>query len=450
MMYLIIQLLPFLLPTMAFAALAGWAYASQRAAPQQRANRRDRENLLSDILRLSGEAPSGENAIQDEREIDGVRRQLVIRDGRIAELERNLEHARARADDLAGQLAEMQRGGPLDSEANVELARLRGLVSDYEAERARTIDVEVAPPELPVAVEPSDDAVALQGWRLRYFEQRVKYLENNARAVAPAPQAAPAPVGTPADPLIEWRARDAEARATHLEEALRTALAAAPAPSVAEPQALADPVVDAEPFAADADVDVLLRWRLLYLERRVAHLQAQSSVALLEAAPEPAPVPQPEPLPIADTGPDPDRWKWRARYLEARVRHLEQRIATAQAVAQQTVQSLSAGEAAPAVASATPPRRRGVKPPVLGAARNGAPDDLTLIEGVSPLNQSTLNALGVFHFDQIAAWTSDHIAWVDAYLRLQGRIGEEEWLEQAQALAEEGPAAARRIEEAID
>jgi NADH-quinone oxidoreductase subunit E len=119
-------------------------------------------------------------------------------------------------------------------------------------------------------------------------------------------------------------------------------------------------------------------------------------------------------------------------------------------VAQQTVRTLADGEPAAAIATATPPRRRGVKPPVLGAARNGAPDDLTLIEGVSPLNQSTLNALGVFHFDQIAAWTLDHVTWVDAYLRLQGRIEDEEWLEQAQALAEEGPAAARRIEEAID
>ena len=88
---------------------------------------------------------------------------------------------------------------------------------------------------------------------------------------------------------------------------------------------------------------------------------------------------------------------------------------------------------------------------MLGAARNGAPDDLTLIESVSLLQQTTLYSLGVFHFDQIAAWTEENVAWVDQYLRLQGRIGEEEWIEQASELAAHGPAAARRaleIEEA--
>jgi NADH-quinone oxidoreductase subunit E len=76
-----------------------------------------------------------------------------------------------------------------------------------------------------------------------------------------------------------------------------------------------------------------------------------------------------------------------------------------------------------------------VKPPVLAAARNGAPDDLTLIEGVSLLQQSALYALGVFHFDQIAAWTPDHVAWIERYFRLDGRIEEEEWVEQAGELA---------------
>ncbi len=441
MIYLISQLWIWLLLALVFAGLAGWAFAAERAAPQQRANRRDRENLLSDILRLSGEPPSGEGAIQDSRELDGVRRQLELRDGRITELERSLETSRERAHDLAGQIAELQRHGVGDSDDSAELARLLGLVSDFEADRARTIDVETAPESAPVQ-QMADDEIALQGWRLRYFEQRVRYLE--ARSAAQPAMAVAAPVAAaPAaeQPLAEWRAREAEARALHLEAALRDATVASVG---AAPQALAAPVAESEPFAADADVDVLLRWRLLYLERRVAHLQTQPPVAA------PAPEPVVQQLVAAAAGPDPDRWKWRARYLEARVRHLEQRITAAQAVAQRTVQTLASGDAPVEAPGPTPPRRRGVKPPVLGSARNGAPDDLTLIEGVSPLNHSTLNALGVFHFDQIAAWTPDHVAWVDAYLRLQGRIEEEEWLDQAQALAEEGPAAARRIDETVD
>jgi len=54
---------------------------------------------------------------------------------------------------------------------------------------------------------------------------------------------------------------------------------------------------------------------------------------------------------------------------------------------------------------------------------------------VSLLQQSTLNSLGIYHFDQIAAWTPANIAWVDQYLRLRGRIIEEEWVEQADDLA---------------
>jgi predicted flap endonuclease-1-like 5' DNA nuclease len=188
--------------------------------------------------------------------------------------------------------------------------------------------------------------------------------------------------------------------------------------------------VEAQPFASDADVDMLLRWRMLYLERRVAHLQAQEPV-VVEAPP-----------PVAETGPDPDRWKWRARYLEARVRHLEQR--PVQVVAQPALALEPTTETAPARAAAPTASRR-AKPPVLPAARNGAPDDLTLIESVSLLQQTTFYSLGVFHFDQIAAWSEENIAWVDQYLRLQGRIGEEEWVEQAADLAREGPAAARRV-----
>ncbi|MEQ1491986.1 MAG: hypothetical protein ABL932_15700, partial [Terricaulis sp.] len=218
------------------------------------------------------------------------------------------------------------------------------------------------------------------------------------------------------------------ARAAFLEDELRRAHETPAAPQD-EPAP-----VEAEPFAANADVDMLLRWRLLYLERRVAHLQA-------------TPAAQPEPVaPLLDTQADPDRWKWRARYLEARVRHLEQR--PPQVVAA-PIPPAEREDATPVRAVAEPAARR-AKPPVLPAARNGAPDDLTLIEGVSLLQQTTMYSLGVFHFDQIAAWSEENVAWVDQYLRLQGRIGEQEWLEQARELAAHGPAAARRALESED
>jgi len=415
MIYLIAELGPFLLLTFAFAALAGWMFAAERAAPGEAAALRERENLLRDLVRFTVDGP-----VDHDVDLDAAptQRLLEIRDGRIAELERALETARGRADELTSELAETQRGGRFNDLDAQELARLRAA----EEERSRMVDAEVEPVE--------DETVALQAWRLRYFEQRVNYLEGSARAALASPQETQAPAAAEeASPLLEWTAREASARAAFLEDELRNARVQpddAPAEGAAP---------EAEPFAADADIDMLLRWRLLYLERRVAHLQAA------------VPAEAPAAPPVSATA-DPDRWKWRARYLEARVRHLEQRPLQA-VVAAAAPAASQEPEAAP-VRAAAPPLGRRAKPPVLPAARKGAPDDLTLIEGVSLLQQTTLYSLGVFHFDQIAAWSEENVAWVDQYLRLQGRIGEEEWVEQASELAAHGPAAARRALENED
>jgi predicted flap endonuclease-1-like 5' DNA nuclease len=291
------------------------------------------------------------------------------------------------------------------------------LVAQHEEERSREVEVSAE------AVE-EDDTVALQAWRLRYFEQRVRYLEG----LAAAQGSAEAREQAPAQPLMEWRARDAEARAAHLEQELRTYVSAgATAPEL---------MAEAQPFAADADIDALLRWRLLYLERRVAHLQGQ----LAQAA-----APTPSAQPAAEPSVDPDRWKWRARYLEARVRHLEQQPGRS------TAMQPAAAPITEAAAEAPPrPSVRGEKPPVLPAARGGAPDDLTLIEDVSVLQQTTLYSIGVFHFDQIADWTPANVAWVDAYLRLRGRIDAEQWIEQARELVRNGVSASRRVREEVE
>ncbi|WP_323770115.1 NADH-quinone oxidoreductase subunit E [Antarctobacter sp.] len=92
-------------------------------------------------------------------------------------------------------------------------------------------------------------------------------------------------------------------------------------------------------------------------------------------------------------------------------------------------------EAAPeaAAAEATP----GEKPAGLEAARDGKPDDLKEIKGVGPKLEKLLNTLGVFHFDQIAAWTDKELAWVDDNLEgFKGRATRDEWVSQARDLAQ--------------
>ena len=49
-----------------------------------------------------------------------------------------------------------------------------------------------------------------------------------------------------------------------------------------------------------------------------------------------------------------------------------------------------------------------------------------------------LNRLGVYHFDQIAAWTEAEVAWVDDHLEgFSGRVERDEWVAQAQVLVKE-------------
>ncbi|AVO37211.1 NADH-quinone oxidoreductase subunit E [Pukyongiella litopenaei] len=74
-------------------------------------------------------------------------------------------------------------------------------------------------------------------------------------------------------------------------------------------------------------------------------------------------------------------------------------------------------------------------PELLTAARGGQPDDLKLLKGVGPKLEQTLNELGFYHFDQIAAWTAANIAWVDERLTFKGRIERDGWVEQAGKLA---------------
>lgn len=66
----------------------------------------------------------------------------------------------------------------------------------------------------------------------------------------------------------------------------------------------------------------------------------------------------------------------------------------------------------------------------------GPPDELTRMKGVGPKVAALLNGLGVTRYDQIAAWSDDDVARVDAQLgAFKGRIARDQWVEQAQLLS---------------
>ncbi len=78
----------------------------------------------------------------------------------------------------------------------------------------------------------------------------------------------------------------------------------------------------------------------------------------------------------------------------------------------------------------------GTKPASLEEPREGGPDDLKQIKGIGPKLEELCHFLGYFHFDQIASWTPDEVAWVDANLPgFRGRVSRDNWVEQAKALA---------------
>ena len=94
-----------------------------------------------------------------------------------------------------------------------------------------------------------------------------------------------------------------------------------------------------------------------------------------------------------------------------------------------------APKAKPAAKPAAAEEVAEVAPETLKEARGGLPDDLKLLKGVGPKLEQTLNELGFFHFDQIAAWGEAEVAWVDSRLKFKGRIERDGWIAQAAKLA---------------
>lgn len=79
------------------------------------------------------------------------------------------------------------------------------------------------------------------------------------------------------------------------------------------------------------------------------------------------------------------------------------------------------------------------KPKMRKEARKSGADDLKAIKGVGPALENALNDMGVWHFDQIAKWSSEEVSWVDDnLLKFKGRVSRDNWTEQAEILANGG------------
>jgi NADH-quinone oxidoreductase subunit E len=80
-----------------------------------------------------------------------------------------------------------------------------------------------------------------------------------------------------------------------------------------------------------------------------------------------------------------------------------------------------------------------LRPAGLDAPREGRGDDLKQIKGIGPKLEEMLHGMGVYHLDQIAAWSPAELAWVDRNLEgFKGRAVRDRWVAQARALSSGG------------
>ena len=163
------------------------------------------------------------------------------------------------------------------------------------------------------------------------------------------------------------------------------------------------------------------------------------------SAPEtPAPAPAADPAPEAPGAPTaPEGQKWKPSASLPGQQELAGRKGSwryeGQSGTAATAPREQAGTQAAAEASPAPAEGPGEKPATLDAPREGGKDDLKRIRGVGPKLEDMLNDMGFYHFDQIAAWGPQEVAWVDQNLQgFKGRVSRDGWVAQARTLAEGG------------
>jgi predicted flap endonuclease-1-like 5' DNA nuclease len=203
-------------------------------------------------------------------------------------------------------------------------------------------------------------------------------------------------------------------------------------------------------------------------ERKIAGLEAELAEARLKADATPAPVAA-NAEPVASDE-DVAAMKWRNRYLEARVKFLEDQAAAAPvaaglagaavgaAAARKTAKPKAAAPKEEAVTNEnfTPSSLANLSGDELEAATLAAagrakaparsrkksnPDDLLLIDGVGPKNNAWLNEQGIYYFHQIATMNIEEVAWLAENLPTFGsRVYRENWVAQCTNLARGLPA----------
>ena len=116
-------------------------------------------------------------------------------------------------------------------------------------------------------------------------------------------------------------------------------------------------------------------------------------------------------------------------FKKRRRKHYRRKNGHRQDLTSVTIREILLGGAKPSQKAAAPAAATLAAP--VGEAKG---DDISLIGGVGPKMEQGLHELGYTTFAQIAAWTADDVTKVEAHLKQKGRVGREEWIEQAAEL----------------
>ena len=131
--------------------------------------------------------------------------------------------------------------------------------------------------------------------------------------------------------------------------------------------------------------------------------------------------------------------EWRNRYLAARVKYLEGRVAEAPKKAAPKKRVVAKKKAAPKPKPKPKPKAKAApKPKVLytDGPTDGPKDDLKLIKGIGPKFEGDLNGKGIYYFRQIANWKAGDVKMVEGVIdSIPGRIQRDEWVKQAKGLS---------------
>ena len=306
-------------------------------------------------------------------------------------------------------------------------------------------------------------------WRNRYLESRVRSLEaqlkeqtaDSITGDAGAAAAVPAVI-VDAKEESASEASDAELaklrwKTDYLKQRLNYfekygAPTAASVPSVVERASaeIGNPENESDAAGGTSDEEIAgLRWRNRYLEGRLAYYEGDKAIAdegdsgIAELAETTAFVSDPmdlsenvedvaarEPVEEVDADIEP---------VEIEVLEVEPEIDSVEAELEPEEDNDTSEDGdTEIVAQELVPIERGTKPLALEGPVDGEGDDLTAIGGIGPKIQEVLNGFGVFHYDQIAAWTPENVEWVDDHLAFEGRIEREQWVQQAEALSNVG------------